>query len=189
MIAKLGLTGGLAAAGLAAVCILWFVLRARLAALRRARRIAAEATEIEDFRRTVSELLVELDQSAARVASQIQDHFARLTDLQRDVDDKLRRFTLAGGAAATTVVAERTSPSEPATQPNVAIPRMRSRKTQRRVETADTPPIEPVAALHDPRIDNVLALSDAGETPIRIAESTGMLLGEVELLLALREYR
>jgi hypothetical protein len=188
LIAKLGLAGGLTAGGLAAACLLWFVLRRRLAGLRRAQRIAREATEIEDFRNTVNELLTALDQAAARVESQIQSQFERLTEVQSDVDEKLRRLTLAS-AVSTPVIAELVSSAQPSTQPNIPIPKARSRRASRRDETPDLSPAEPIAALRDARVDQVYQLSDAGNKPITIAESTGMLLGEVELLLALRDYR
>lgn len=200
--AKLGLAGGLTAVGLAVACILYFVLRGRLQAWRRGRRIAAEATEIEEFRKTVGELLVELDQSAARVAAQIQEHFERLDALQRDVDDKLRRYSLAS-AAPTAVIAERSTRSEPATKANAAIPVAGTRASRKHTaqeqwhsasskgpdESAGASASAPVTANRDPRVDRVFELSDAGEKPIRIAEFMGMLLGEVELLLALRKYR
>lgn len=197
LIAKLGLTGGLAAAGLAVACAAWFILRGRMAAWRRTRRMAADATEIEDFRRTVGELLLELDQSAARVAGQIQEHFDRLTELQADVEDKLRRYSLAS-AAPTPIIAERTIATEPATPAATAIPLMPSRpisraQAVRERRSADfEKPREnssPVAATRDPRVEQVFELADAGQKPIQIAESTGMLLGEVEILLALRKYR
>jgi hypothetical protein len=109
-----------------------------------------------------------------------------------DAQEQVRRLTAEIDAAADRAVS----------RVNTAMNELRTAVRAAR-ETKPGPEVRPVAAKPDvgepaaaprravetfenPRFRRVYELADAGRTPIDIAEATGMMLGEVEMLLEMR---
>ena len=136
----------------------------------RARREAAEeARRTQDAGR---QLMLELEQFARRMNAELDTKFARLEVVVRDADERLaelRELVEASPAAGATLdqpTAERAS-AEAAPSAAVADP--------------------PALPADDPQVREICERAAAGEPAARIAQQVGLPLGEVELVLNLRQ--
>jgi hypothetical protein len=127
--------------------------------------------------RDISNLMVEMLETARQMTAQLDTRAAKLELLIRQADQRLEVAKAAGGAAPATL-------SPPSDESN----------TSTTVEAGpDTAPSYPVVAASlpaetppDPRHAEIYAMADSGRSPHDIARSLDRPNGEVELILALR---
>lgn len=165
-------------------------------------RVNREELHIEEFRRTVDELLIELESASIAIESRISAQFDRLKEFERCVDEKLLRFKLIGAPsspgvesldrAATVEVTppkERAGPIGAANEMRPAIPlgpslgkRERfSRRPGRFVKAgSDAGPSVQLARIQQ--------MAEDGSSPAAIAEKLHVPLGEVETYLSIRQF-
>ncbi|MGD8451427.1 MAG: hypothetical protein PVJ57_06375 [Phycisphaerae bacterium] len=175
---------------------------------RNQRRVAASAEHSRDELRTLreqaalpstmSELMVQLEEFSRRINAQLDTKFARLETVVRDADDriaKLKQLLTQLGEAPPQAV-RKAPPAARAPRSEVRPATDNDAPPKRPAPPAAAPPAkpsaDPVAVNPDllPRHETaqrVYALADRGATPIQIAEETDLPLGEVELLLNLRQ--
>lgn len=120
--------------------------------------------------RDISNLMVEMLQTAQQMTAQLDTRAMRLEVLMKEADGKLAALKAATAARPAVAEAEENQniskiPQPPAKAPVVA-------------EKPETPP--------DPRHGDVYALADQGRSPVEIAHHLNRPNGEVELILALR---
>ncbi len=167
--------------------------------LRRAHRRAQEPTAAQRLlaqtqsdhragveRQQVSGLMVELEEFARRMNAQIDTKAARLECLIRDADERLARLEHTHTADERPARPKQTRDSAPTPRPHPAEdadgPRRRltPRTVSRSASTAAPPPPGPHSA-------EICALADEGRRPLEIAQRLQLAIGEVELILRLRE--
>lgn len=140
-----------------------------------ARDHIARVRDQHQLRDSMGELLLELEEVSRRVAAQIETRYAKLEAVIRDADHRIARLEQLVGRRPN----EATKPeSEPRASAG-------GRSLARENENRGSQPDES----SDPRLRRVYELVDAGATPIKAAEQLGMPLGEVELILNLRNFR
>jgi hypothetical protein len=148
------------------------------------------------LRHSMDELLVELEEVSRRVGAQVDTKFAKLETVIRDADERIARLERVlgrqgGSGKPPGRTASRDEPLQSVTpaagQPASTEPAARANSHSPRHQRAGSPttPNQP----SDPRFRRVYELIDAGATPIKAAEELGLPLGEVELILNLREFR
>lgn len=177
---------------------------------RRAQRRMASSTERnrEDLRlmreqatlpSTMSELMVQLEDFSRRINAQLDTKFARLETVVRDADDRIARLEALLKQTGQTKP-QPTPKAQPAatTPPREARPTNADRDERRKepaaVDAAKTDVPSPGSVAVNPNLlprhetaQRVYALADGGASAIQIAEQTELPLGEVELLLNLRQ--
>jgi len=147
-------------------------------------------------------LLLQLEELSRRINAQVDTKFLKLETVIRDADDRIARLEhlleqsgQPGTRTTGSVNAQERKPvSEPAGEPHpTALPPRASNPppgaSKSSAPTAGaSEPAQPVAP-PDPRVGRVHELADAGQQPINIAEELDMPLGEVQLILNLRDFR
>jgi hypothetical protein len=119
--------------------------------------------------RQMSSLLVDLNEMARQISSQLDTRAAKLDALIREADERIEQLRAAGV-------------SVPASNPKPA-PRAPMRLVPGEHEDSASVPRPPS---HDPRHAEVYALADEGRAPSEIAARLNRPNGEIELILALR---
>ncbi len=115
----------------------------------------ARLRDQQELRKSMEDLLGQLEEAAVRINAHIDDRTARLDAALRAADERIARLGIA-------------SPQPP-------VPDAHER----------TPPAEPLPA----RSRRVCELADRGTPSIAIADALKMPVGEVELILNLRNYQ
>ena len=176
---------------LAAVLALTFF---SLSLTRRAQRRAAASRpdsraqfdslrEQSQLRSSMDDLLLQLEDVSRRINAQIDTKFVKLEMVVRDADDRIARLekllsreaqtgSLPGAPAVSSAPPARPSPNKSA-DPSPT-------ETQRDSAPRATPNA-PTARIHE--------LADDGMSPLQIAETLGLPVGEVELVLNLRSFK
>lgn len=145
------------------------VTRAQFARLR-------DQTEV---RNSMDTLLLQLEQLQREINAQLDTKFTRLETVIHDADQRIAQLQrLQAGEAALDAAAP-----EPGT-PSAAVP-------DRGPEPVEAAPDPPRPASRAPKTEEqrrVFELHDAGNTPVQVAEALGLPLGEVQVMLQLREF-
>ena len=149
---------------------------------RRARRRVADSrqqarAEFERLRGrpaapdATGELMVQLEDLSRRITAQVDTRFAKLEVVAREADERIA--SLKALLARADRIED--APADDEQPPAAAQP---------------PPPTRPVrpTLTRDERVRRVHELADRGVAPIKIAEEVAMPLGEVELLLNLRQF-
>lgn len=189
-LAKFGATLGLASFVLIALAFALPLVRRTIVRFRR-KRTAAGPGETESVRRVLDEFLVELERTTAEIEARLEVQFERLKSAENALDEKLRGVGLSATSAPRIPAS---APTENATHPSLtipqavrpAIPREKRERAMRRVGRFER--AEP-GTQHASRLADVYRLADSGESAAAIAEKTRLALGEVEILLSLRDFR
>lgn len=164
---------------LLALCLV--TLSLMLLRIRRGRRSAAPNPSIRrelnamrgrsELHRSGDELLIQLEEMARRINAQVDTKFAKLDRVVMDADERLAKLEAALRRADRLAAAGfSSSKSEPSGAGAQAAPVRADRPT-------------------DTRHAGVYDLADAGNPPVEIAERLEMPLGEVEVILNLRNFR
>ncbi len=124
----------------------------------------ARLRDQKEVRSSMDDLLVQLEEASRRINAQVDTRFAKLEAVIREADEKIVRLEQMGHAAAPI---QRAATPSPATIPTTAAPAI-SRGEQR---------------------GRIYELADKGTTVVTIADALSMPLGEVELILSLRDFR
>jgi hypothetical protein len=134
--------------------------------------------------RDISQLMVEMLETARQMTAQLDPRAAKLELLIRQADERLAaiKSTAANGSAAPNPGSATRPDEEP--QPGEFAPDGTSAMAAPAPETAP----EPVETPPDPRHAEIYALADQGRSPYEIARSLDRPNGEVELILALRRH-
>ncbi len=137
--------------------------------------------------RDMSNLMVEMLETARQMTAQLDTRAARLEAIIADADARLAELKAATGAAAIAVAATPVRPTiappaDPAVAPTAA-PSEVAEPSAPPEAAADPGPAETPP---DPRHAEVYALADQGRSTQEIARSLDRPNGEVELILALR---
>ncbi len=134
-----------------------------------------------ELRGEVQGLVAELNQTGDRHVSLLEDRIDTLHGLIRDADREIDALRLLLENVSVSPAAQ-TSPAVEPTREGVAAPPVESLPEEAEpLEPEPPPPREEAIA------DTVRRLSDQGFSPERISHSTGMAIGEVELILSLRK--
>lgn len=146
------------------------------------REQVARLRDQHQVRASLDDLLLQLEQLQREINAQLDTKFARLEAVVRDADDRIARLgALLGRQPAATAEqpepAIRAADGEPAPQPPTA-----ARPSPAAPSRQPAPPL-------NPEHRRVYDMTDAGHSPIKVAEALGLTLGEVELILNLREPR
>jgi len=123
----------------------------------------------------IQSLLADVEETARRVAAQIDNRRVRLEQLLAEADEKIRRLEELTKAP--------TEPQRPAPPPlpNVNVMRDATQTLSRlRQERGAPPPNE------DPAYAPIYQLADQGKSAREIGQALGRQPGEIELILALR---
>ena len=165
----------------------------------------ARLRDQKDVRQSMDDLLTQLEEVSRRVNAQVETRFVKLETVIRDADDRIARLELlAPSAKAPQHVSGITSPAandtESATkgssdfQPGIA--GVVSRATSSLPPSAANPVAESAAVppasqpmSREERRRRIYELADAGTTPMTIADTLQVPLGEVELILSLRDFK
>jgi hypothetical protein len=145
-----------------ALATLYLLMRPRLKAKKDPleHRPALGVSQQRQIERDMSNLMVEMLETARQMTAQLDTRAARLEVLIEQADQRLS--ALRSGTSADTV-------SPPGEQ-----------STPAQVETSEIPP--------DPRHADIWALADKGQSPSDIARQLNRPNGEIELILALRPH-
>ncbi|MBU0638948.1 MAG: hypothetical protein KKB50_08800 [Planctomycetes bacterium] len=163
------------------------------------------------IRRSMDDLLLQLEEVSRRINAQVDTKFVKLERVIRDADERiarlegvLARFDRVRGGASTLsappappVAGKR--PTNASALPERTEPPSTGRATARPVEPDVGRPLGKPRSGHsakagesapgaNERFRDVYELADAGRTAGQIAETLGKPLGEVELILNLREF-
>jgi len=141
----------------------------------------ARVREQRDLRRSMDELLLELEELSRRVGAQVDTKFAKLETVIRDADDRISRLEHALGKLKSTS----RQPDATAADNNPARGGGGSARRPAPVAASEVKQTAPA----DPRSQRIYDLVDAGASPLQAAEEVGLPLGEVELILNLRKLR
>ncbi|MBN2447559.1 MAG: hypothetical protein JXO22_12575 [Phycisphaerae bacterium] len=184
---------------------MWTLRNAQRRARQRspARDLLDQSREERDVRRSMDTMMVELEEFARRVNAQIDTKAAKLEQLIRDADDRLSQLNAASGSPAARVAASASTArpfgANPADRPPAAFNRPAidhvvddseeapppsggvSSASQVRQDTSASGRLRPT----DERSIEICSLADAGQTPLQIAQSLEMPVGEIELVLRL----
>lgn len=124
-----------------------------------------------ELHRSADELLIQLEEMARRINAQVDTKFAKLDRVVMDADERLARLEAAlSRADRLAAVGSTSGQSESSDAGAQAAPARAEHPT-------------------DTRHAGVYDLADAGKSPVEIAERLGMPLGEVEVILNLRNFR
>lgn len=176
----------------------------------------ARLRDQREIRDSLDEILVQLEEVSRRVNAQLDTKFVRLETAIRDADQRIARLHAllhrAGDAADTGRPARPPGPDARAAGPPPAVgsppefePALGAAAESRADPGTTGRPPSPAAAdrpeaaadnadggaaaARPPRFQRIYELADAGNPPIAIADALHMPLGEVELILGLRNYR
>ncbi len=192
-----------------AVAIMMMILRRNYRPTGTVREVARDnmtrLKEQREVRDTMDTLLIELEEVSRQVAAQIETRFAKLEVAIRDADARVAELrALAEAEGARDDLRPLEAPQLPSTgddrpqQPGNALDLLVGDDEHEPSASDPGPAEEPAEPL---MVDNkrlemaaalkrrVYELQDAGRRPLEIAESMGVTLGEVELLLQLRGFR
>ncbi len=138
-----------------------------------ARDHIARVRDQHQLHQSMDELLVQLEEVSRNVGAQVETKFAKLEKVIGDADDRIARLEGVLGHS-----------SDERAKPGVRSPR-NDTGTRPEPRPEERRPIKPV----DPRFQHVYDLVDAGASAIKAAQQLNMPLGEVELILNLRNLR
>ena len=156
--------------GVGAFATLYILMRGRVKAKRDPleHRPSLSVSQQRQIERDMSNLMVEMLETARQMTAQLDTRAARLEALIRDADVRLAQLkSPAPGAAA----ADQPGATAPEAAAEAPAPPAAS-------EDVETPP--------DPRHAEIWALADEGQSPNEIARRLNRPNGEVELILAIR---
>jgi len=144
-----------------------------------------QLVRLRDQRRlyhSMDDLLVQLEDASRRIGAQLDTKFAKLEAVIRDADERIARLEGILGRREAKETPRTTPPEQRVASQTGPAPRESSR--------AGTPgEFERGGSGGDSRCQRVYELLDAGVAPIRVAEQLGLPLGEVELIMKLRDLR
>jgi hypothetical protein len=150
-----------------------------------ARDHVARVRDQHRLHQSMDELLVQLEEVSRNVGAQVETRFAKLEKVISDADDRIARLEHMLGHSSTEASRPRANtPSTPA-RPPARLPRRDDAGAAPERGPDTSPPVKPI----DPRFQRVYDLVDAGASPIKAAQQLNMPLGEVELILNLRDLR
>ncbi|MFO0972000.1 MAG: hypothetical protein U1A27_00980 [Phycisphaerae bacterium] len=154
--------------------VMWIVWRSWRASLGPSatgadRQARADLREQRQVIAEVERLMAELERLSQRLGREVDEHLARLRTATDAVDERLRRLAAAG----------ETAPDAPRT-PALSAPTPVT-------PTAPAPATSSASAPADDGSRRIFELADAGQSPIEIARQVGRSIGEIELLLNLRQ--
>lgn len=150
------------------------------------REQVARLRDQRSVRTQMDDLLIELEELSRRINAQLDTKFVRLETVVRDADDRIARLEgVLGRPKAPKPKEGNRSEKRNVETAKPAAPADSSQAAGRGREPADASPRAPL----NEEQKRVYDMSDAGTDPIQIAESLGMTLGEVELILNLRNFR
>ena len=160
----------------------------------------ARLRDQKDVRQSMDELLVQLEEVSRRINAQVDTRFAKLETVIRDADERIARLeqlapragrdSVRTGPPATNGGAKPGTSSGPSApqagefQPGLPVARRSTSPTEQAEGPSATPP-----ASNDERRQRIYELADSGTTPMTIADTLQMPLGEVELILSLRRFK
>jgi len=190
VVATSGLTDGVGYA-LGALCLVllsvgvWRYSWERRATAREVtREQRARLRDLDRIRKSMEELLQRLEESARQIDAQAEQRINALQALMREVDERIAQLRVvptanppSGEVLASSVASRPASVTLPPHQP-VSPPAPASRSALTETEAQDV--------LR--RRQSICEWADAGTPRPRIAEMLGVPLGEVELVLNLREF-
>jgi hypothetical protein len=143
----------------------------------------ARLRDQHQLRQSMDELLVQLEEVSRSVGAQVDTKFAKLEKVIHDADERVARLERVLGRPGREPAESPTkTPATPA-KPDTPPPNVASARAPVRAERS--PSIEP----SDPRFQRVYDLVDAGASAITAAQQLNMPVGEVELILNLRQLR
>lgn len=126
----------------------------------------ARLRDQRDVQQSMEELVLQLEDVSRRVNAQVDTKFVKLETVIRDADQRIARLEqLSRGA-----------PGDDSDPPAPALPQ-------------DEPPAIPSNAAHPERLQRIYELADSGATPMTIADTLEIPLGQVELILNLRKFK
>jgi len=147
----------------------------------------ARLRDQRDVRQSMDELLIQLEEVSRRINAQVDTRFAKLEAVIRDADERIARLGTL-------------TPAKPPPGRNVKRAEQRAAAVHPPAESdggglparqADTPTKgddgPPVAGQEEQR-RRVYEMADSGALPITIADALNLPLGEVELILNLRDF-
>ena len=161
-----------------------------------------QVADIRDQQRmhtAVDDMLVQLEEASRRVGADLDTRFMKLEAVIRDADERIARLEeLSSGAPARTDHPKPSAPARPAptvTIKGATLPKSNGRDAATAAPvTTPTPAKRPVTPRSeqppgvDARYTSVCQMIDGGATAIETAEKLGLPLGEVELIINLRNY-
>ncbi len=186
--------GGLCLAMISVALVRW-VRERRVTARDLTREQRARLRDQEEVRRSMEELLTQLEEVADRINAQTGARFAELQDLIAAADQRIAQLQGAVDrpdnrdrprcddrprARATAVPPPVSTPADHALSPALAEPP---------VVSAPVSAVAPPATARSERFRRIYELADSGSTSIAIADALRLPLGEVELVLSLRRYK
>ena len=200
-LAKIGATWGTALALLAALVLAAANSRRLLRMFKRG-RVNREELHVEEFRRTIDELLVELETAATAIESRISVQLVRLNEAGRSIDEKLRRIELIGASscpcaespdrAASADVAPPANQNDHisiATEGRLAIPAGPRAGNRERVSRRAGKFVKATLdAGQSAKFAKIQQMAEDGSSSAAIAENLQVPLGEVETYLSLRQF-
>jgi hypothetical protein len=149
----------------------------------------ANPLSLRDITSEVHALLADVEETARRLAAQIDNRYVRLEQLMGEADEKIRMLerlqniqpmqpqvnASAGTPAARASSAHASEHASSSSDAQRALARLRQER--------GAPP-----AAQDPAYQPIYSLADAGKTPREIAQQLSRQPGEIELILALRQH-
>ena len=191
------LLGGLIALVLMAVGLLRRAQSRGVSARDVTREQRARLREQRDVQQSMDELLTQLEEVSRRINAQAETQLAKLTAAIEAADARLARLerplTIRSAARAVATAGRATPPPAPLPPPPVAAPDAPG-PPESAPSAAESPPTmtpqppTPSSESRDARRQRIYELADAGTTPITIADTLQVPLGEVELVLNLRRF-
>ena len=175
-----------------------------------ARDQVARIRDQQRLHETMDDLLVQLEAASRRVGAELDTKFLKLEAVIRDADQRIAQLDeLTSGQTAAepgasvaeqtpkvTFVGRRTAESVPEPEQGPEAPSSISRgdqPTQAPAEQAAAPKFNAERPRETPKVNaryaHVCAMIDGGASPIETAEKLGLPLGEVELIINLRNYQ
>lgn len=145
----------------------------------------------------MDELLTQLEEVSRRINAQAETQLAKLTAAIAAADARLARLerplTTRSAARVVAAAGRATPPPAPLAPPPVAAPDAlgQPESESSAAESPPAPPPQPPASSsesRDARRQRIYELADTGTTPITIADTLQVPLGEVELVLNLRRF-
>lgn len=201
-LAKIGASWGAACALGVALLLAAGGTRRLMRSVKR-KRVNREGLHIEEFRRTIDALLVELESAATAIESRISSQLERLSEAERSIDDKLRRFELISvssrrddpefpdraDSADVAAAENRTSHISVASEVRVAnAPGPAESKRERVSRRPGKFSKAGFDAGQSARLSKIQQMAEDGSSPAAIAECLHLPLGEVETYLSLRQF-
>lgn len=163
--------------------------------------------EQSQMRRSMDELLLQLEDLSRRINAHVDTKFVKLETVVRDADDRIRRLEQLLAQARTPAQRPTTPSTAAGVIPPIAVNRSSGNGTESSAVGHDSPTNRPTAS-PTPQMPNAAAttsptvfepltpqhrrifeLADQGSSAAEIAESLNVMLGEVELVLNLRNVK